>query len=229
MAAPTSIYSRPPPINTVGGAAPLTHHEWRTASNSAQYLLPSLHHLCDVNPRLKLLDIGCGSGSITATLALEIPMGHVTGVDSNPSILERAHLVATSWKASNVTFQEGDVAVGLPFEDASFDVVHCHQVLAWLKEPWATLREMLRVCKPGGLVSAREGDLQTEAVWPEMENLRKFHNMTEALMRLAGGSPDAGRQLLGWALKAGIKRDHVTVSWGSWGYSNVEEKKVWCK
>ncbi|CAG9949854.1 unnamed protein product [Clonostachys rosea f. rosea IK726] len=222
----TAPVPKPPQIPDPSGSTPLTHHEWRTASNSATHLLKALHALRDARPDVKLLDVGCGSGSITATLALEIPQGLVTGVDKDPEILKRAELVARSWEAENVTFQTGD-ASKLPFPDNSFDIVHCHQVLTWQKEPWVALAEMLRVTKPGGIVSAREGDFRTEAVWPETEGLKKFHDFTEKLMKTSGGHSDGGRQLLGWALKAGAKREDMRVTWGSWGYSSTEEKKAW--
>lgn len=62
----------------------LRSHTWRTAENSAAYLLGSLR------PHMRILDIGCGPGTITADLAERVPEGHVTGVDRSPEIVERA-------------------------------------------------------------------------------------------------------------------------------------------
>ena len=61
----------------------LRSHTWRTAANSAAYLLPSL------KPHMKILDIGCGPGTITADLAALVPDGQVTGVDRVPGILKK--------------------------------------------------------------------------------------------------------------------------------------------
>ena len=57
----------------------------------------------------------------------------------------------------NVRFGTGDV-YHLDFADDTFDVVHAHQVLQHLTDPVAALGEMRRVCRPGGLVAARDGD-----------------------------------------------------------------------
>lgn len=204
------------------------HHELRTAENSAGYVLATLRSMKEINPRLRLLDVGCGSGTISVTLAKVIPEGDVTGVDLKPEILPRAQAVADIAGVKNIKFIEGD-AYKLPFEDSSFDITHCHQMLTHLKEPWNALREMLRVTKPGGIVAAREGDLETECVWPELSGLLKFHKFAADTMKAAGGSATGGRQLLSWALKAGVKRDHITVSYSTWSYDTPSDKNSWGK
>src|SRR6478609_8621962 len=62
----------------------LRSHTWRTAANSAAYLLGSL------KPHMQILDIGCGPGTITADLAELVPDGRVTAVDHAPGILDQA-------------------------------------------------------------------------------------------------------------------------------------------
>lgn len=204
------------------------HHELRTAENSAGYLLPTLAELHKANPRLRLLDVGAGSGTISATLAKAIqPDGHVTATDIKADILPRAKAVADLAGITNIDYQEADVLSRLPFEDSTFDVTHCHQVLAHLPRPADAIREMLRVTKPGGIVAAREGDLETECVWPDLPGLAKFHTLAAAAISMAGGSSKAGRQLLSWALQAGVSRDQVTPGLGSWCYSEPQERKVW--
>lgn len=206
------------------------HHELRTAENSAGYLLATLAELHKANPSLKLLDVGAGSGTISATLAKAIqPDGHVTATDIKADILPRAKAVADMAGVTNIDYQQADVLGGLPFEDSTFDVTHCHQVLAHLARPADAIREMLRVTKPGGIVAAREGDLETECVWPDLPGLARFHTLTASFIRMAGGSPKAGRQLLSWALQAGVRREQVTPGLGSWCYSEPEERKVWGK
>ncbi|KAI9708184.1 MAG: hypothetical protein M1820_004138 [Bogoriella megaspora] len=210
------------------GAVPpqAIHHELRSAENSAAYLLPKLQKMRESNTELAILDVGAGSGTISATLAKLVPDGKVTATDLNKDILQRAQAVAGAAGVTNIEFKEAD-AYKLPFADGSFDITHCHQVLAHLEAPWEVLREMLRVTKVGGVVAAREGDQKTECFWPELPGLVKFHDFITEFMTLAGGSPIAGRQLLPWALKAGVERGKVTASYGTWHYSEPDEKRIW--
>jgi SAM-dependent methyltransferase len=203
-------------------------HEIRTAENSAAYLLPKLRSLTEANPHLKLLDVGAGSGTISVSFAKLIPDGHVTGVDVNAEILPRARTMAETAGVKNIEFREGSV-YKLPFADETFDVTFCHQVLIHIGNPWDALSEMLRVTKKGGVVAAREGDYETECVWPELPALIKFHKLMAGLMSAGGGTPTAGRQLVSWALKAGVERSQVTLSNSTLLYSTTSERKTCCK
>lgn len=176
------------------------------------------------NPHLTLLDVGAGSGTISVSFAKLIPDGHVTGIDLNPNILPRARAVAEMAGVKNIEFQQGNV-YKLPFADETFDVTFCHQVLIHIGTPWDALREMLRVTKAGGIVAAREGDYETESVWPELSELCKFHKLMAGLMSAGGGTPTAGRQLLSWALKAGAERSQITLSYSTSSYHTPSEKK----
>jgi SAM-dependent methyltransferase len=203
-------------------------HELRTAENSAAHLLPKLQSMKESNPHLTLLDVGAGSGAISVSFAKLIPDGHVTGVDLNPNILPRARAIAEMAGVKNIEFQQGNI-YKLPFPDETFDVTFCHQVLIHIGTPWNALREMLRVTKRGGIVAAREGDYETECVWPELPELCKFHKLMASLMSAGGGTPTAGRQLLPWALKAGVERSHITLSYCTSSYQTPSERKICCK
>ncbi|KIV99478.1 uncharacterized protein PV09_08898 [Verruconis gallopava] len=180
------------------------------------------------NPELAILDVGCGSGSISTTLAQLVPRGHVVAIDLDPTVLLRAQEVADELNVRNVVFNQGD-ALKLPFADNSFDISHCHQMLLYLQAPWDALREMLRVTKPGGLVAAREGDMDTECVWPETPELLMFHNLAANLIAAGGGDVRGGRQLLSWALKSGADRSRIVTSYSTWSYSTAEEKRFWAQ
>src|SRR3569833_1129136 len=210
-------------------ATQVKHHEWRTIANSCAYLQPSLHELHAANPSLKLLDVGAGSGTITAGLARQIqPGGRVTVTDLSEAILERARdLMAArgDMDMSQVAFQAAD-AYRLPFPDGACDVTHCHMVLAHLRDPADALREMLRVTRAGGIVAAREADIAMMCAWPEDPALGRFHDFTRAMHSSAGGSTTAGRQLVSWALEAGAEREQITFSFGARCYSSPEERKM---
>ncbi|KAL1858096.1 putative secondary metabolism biosynthetic enzyme [Diaporthe australafricana] len=182
----------------------------------------------DHNPRLKLLDVGTGPGTITIGFAQAIPQGHVTAVDLNPEALSLARAAAKTAGVDNMEFLEADIHQ-LPFADGTFDITHCHQVLTHIKAPWDAIRELVRVTKPGGIVAAREGDLASECIWPEISGLTKFHNFVSKIMELAGGSVSAGRQLLDWALRAGVDREQINLTYGTWGCSSASDKKTWAR
>ncbi|KAL9087505.1 MAG: hypothetical protein Q9165_006616 [Trypethelium subeluteriae] len=212
------------------GVAPpqAIHHELRNAENSAAYLLEKLRKMKENNPQLHILDVGAGSATISVAFAKLVPAGKVTATDVNKEIFPRAQAVAETAGVKNIDFKQAD-GYKLPFADETFDITHCHQVLAHLKAPWDVLHEMIRVTKPGGLVAAREGDVGTECFWPELPGLVKYHDFIVGFMKIAGGSPTAGRQLLSWALKAGVERGQITASYGTWCYSSPDDKQAWAK
>ncbi|KAK5257449.1 hypothetical protein LTR40_009579 [Exophiala xenobiotica] len=177
------------------------------------------------NPHLRLLDVGSGSGTISVSFAKLIPDGQVTGIDLNANILPRVRAVAETAGVKNIEFQQGSV-YQLPFADETFDVTFCHQVLIHIGTPWDALREMLRVTKRGGIVAAREGDYESECIWPELAELSGFHKLMAGLMSAGGGTPTAGRQLLSWALKAGVERSQITLSYSTSSYHTPSERKT---
>ncbi|KAF2017451.1 S-adenosyl-L-methionine-dependent methyltransferase [Aaosphaeria arxii CBS 175.79] len=129
-------------------------HAARTAEVEGSFVLPHLQ------PSHNILDIGCGPGTITYGFAPYVPDGRVTGIDLNQEILDQAYsnLSKRALPLSNVEFKIGNVLEGLKFDDDSFDVVFCNQVLLHTPDPVKALREMKRVCKPGGFVACRESD-----------------------------------------------------------------------
>src|SRR5439155_8811449 len=95
----------------------LRSHRWRTAANSAGYLLDAL------TPGTRVLDVGCGPGTITIDVAQRVAPGTVVGIDREPEVLDGARDAARAAGIDSVTFDVGDV-YALAFPNASFDVVH---------------------------------------------------------------------------------------------------------
>jgi SAM-dependent methyltransferase len=150
-------------------------------------------------PDARVLDVGCGPGTITADLAARVPGGDVTAIDAAADVLAQARQEAERRGLDNVRFDTGDV-YRLDFADGTFDVVHAHQVLQHLTDPVAALREMRRVCRPGGLVAARDGDYGGFFWYPEEPEMTEWLALYRAVARAIGGEPDAGRHLLAsWA------------------------------
>ncbi len=109
-----------------------------------------LRHL-PISANDRVLDVGCGSGSMSRLIARSFPQAEVVGVDLRERYLDFARARSRDEGIRNVTFGGGDV-FALPFADASFDVVWTKYLLQWLKEPKSALAELKRVTKPGGLV-----------------------------------------------------------------------------
>jgi len=212
------------------GYKTVAHHEWRTVENSAPHLLAPLQRLATQNPNLKLLDVGAGSGTITASIVKYLPpAGHITAVDLSPDIVSRASAHAQEvGAADHITFQTASVyELSKTFGENVFDVVHASQMLCHLDSPVEALSEMLRVVKPGGVVALREIDMRVWSCYPDTETMRAFHRTQLATHGAAGGSNAAGPSLVSWAMKAGAKREDIEASMGAWMYSTLEERKVW--
>jgi SAM-dependent methyltransferase len=175
----------------------LRSHRWRTAENSAGYLLPHL------TPGMDLLDVGCGPGTITVDLAASVRPGRVIGVDREPVVVAEATALLEASATSNVEFRTGDV-YSLGFADQSFDVAHAHQVLQHLTDPVAALVEMRRVLRPGGILAVREGDYGGFVWAPDDPVLDRWLELYHQVCRRNGADADAGRHLLGWAQAAGF-------------------------
>jgi len=196
----------------------LRSHRWRTAENSAAYLLAHLR------PGMALLDVGCGPGTITVDLAARIAPGRVTAVEVSADALELARAEAERRGRSNIEFVVSDVhALDLP--DDTFDVVHAHQVLQHVADPVAALREMRRVTRPGGIVAARDGDYAGFIWFPALPELDQWLAVYRTVARANGGEPDAGRQMLSWARRAGFTA--VTATSATWCFATPEDRAWW--
>jgi SAM-dependent methyltransferase len=125
---------------------------------------------------------------------------------------------------ANLDFGVGDV-YELTAATASFDVVHAHQVLQHLTDPVAALREMGRVCRPDGIVAARDADYAAMAWFPRLPALEHWMQLYQKVARSNGAEPDGGRFLRHWAHEAGFQ--DVTSSASVWCYSTDSERQWW--
>src|SRR3954467_6719155 len=195
----------------------LRAYRWRSAENSAGYLLPALR------PGLDLLDVGCGPGSITVDLAARVAPGRVLGVDVASAPLEQARELAA--RAGVQAEFRGGGGYALEGDDGSVHVVHAHQVLQHLTDPVAALREMARVCRPGGVIGVRDVDYGGFLTFPADPGLDRWLDVYYGVARANGAEPDAGRRLLSWAHAAGLR--DVTASTSSWCYASAAEREWW--
>jgi SAM-dependent methyltransferase len=196
----------------------LRSHRWRTAANSAAFLLDR------IGPGTDLLDVGSGPGTITVDLARRVAPGRVLGIDRSEEIVEAARRDAAAAGIPTLEFRAGD-AYALPVEDASFDAVHAHQVLQHLADPVAALREMRRACRPQGVVAVRDADYGGFHWHPADPVLGRWLELYELAARDGGGEPDAGRRLLGWARQAGFSE--VIPSASAWCFATPADREWW--
>ena len=197
-------------------AAVLSAHSRRGAADSAAYLLAHLRAGMD------LLDVGCGPASITADLAERVAPGRVVALDAAAGALEAARATLRERGLSEqVELTSGDV-MALPFEDASFDVVHAHQVLQHLADPVGALAEMRRVTRPGGIVAVRDAVYSAMTWFPEPAGMEQWRSVYMATARANGGEPNAGSRLLSWARAAGFADASASAS--TWCYATPADR-----
>jgi ubiquinone/menaquinone biosynthesis C-methylase UbiE len=120
-----------------------------------------------------VLDVACGGGNVVCAFARMVH--HATGIDMTPAMLDRARTVAREKSLSNVTWDQGQ-ATSLPYADGTFTIVVTRFSFHHFIEPLTVLKEMVRVCAPGGRVLVADMHTSTDsakgAEFNRMELLR---------------------------------------------------------
>ena len=142
--------------------------ELRAAEPQQQALLRAYLGEVDFPRAAHVLEVGCGTGAVSRSLALWPCVGQVVGVDPSPVFLERARQLANG--SANLTFEEAD-GRELPFEDASFDVVVFHTSLCHMPSPDRAVAEAYRVLRQGGQLAIFEGTTPRQR-WPSANTTR---------------------------------------------------------
>lgn len=190
-------------------------HAARTVANSAAYLAPL------VRPRMRVLDVGCGPGSITIDLARRVgSTGHVVGIDQSVEVVETARAAAAEAGVANVELRVGDAYDPAPGE--RFDVVHAHQVLQHLGDPVGALTAWRAV---GDIVAAREVIYSATTIHPLAPELARWRELMGALQTANGGDGDAGAKLKSWARAAGFASIETDVE--TWCFESAEGRAFW--
>src|SRR5215510_14710868 len=123
----------------------------RTVDRELGFLVPYLRL------GMRILDCGCGPGTITTGVAEFVAPGEVVGIDIEPSQIEAARRRAVGCGLPSAHFEVANV-YELPFPDASIDAAYAHTVIQHVREPLRALREIRRVLAPGGLLGLRDDD-----------------------------------------------------------------------
>ena len=128
-----------------------------------------------IGPSDRILDLGCGTGIVARKLRERLGGGaRITGVDANAEMIAKARSLApdVDWREAN--------AMSLPFDDASFDLVVCQQMLQFAPDPGVALAEARRVLAPGGRLVL--------ATWRPRHELPFFETLGEIAERHLGTS-----------------------------------------
>ncbi|KAK5045541.1 hypothetical protein LTR84_009159 [Exophiala bonariae] len=209
----------------------LSSHLLRTAETDAAFLLPHIkkHH--------KVLDVGCGPGTISLGFVKYASEGTTVGIDISAEVLEKAKSMAAEAEILNtgpgsISFEAGDILSGLSYADNSFDIVYCGQVLGYFVEspdlPVQALTEMRRVLKPGGILATRTGAEQH--FYPRSFDLDRLwvRNFERAVYKGVVPAVDSvGNSMPGLFRKAGFDLEigGIHVSAGTTVYSTPEARK----
>ena len=177
----------------------------RSAETHAKHLLPYL------KPGFRVLDFGCGPGTITVGLAKAVEPGEVHGIDMEESQIGLARSAAKAGGHDNATFHVGGVT-DLPFKDDSFDAAHCHAVLMHVPDTRATLAEVKRVLRPGGIVASREMFVSSSFLEPIIDDTDSAWATFSNLLAANGGHPQMGKELKKMFLEAGFSDVRASAS-----------------
>ncbi len=156
-----------------------------------------------------VLEVGCGVGSQTVTLAARSPDAQFISIDVSRTSLAEARRRVGNAGFTNVEFRQADI-FALPFGPESLDHVFVCFVLEHLARPVEALSLLGRVLKPGGTITIIEGDHGSAYFHPESSAAQAAIQCLVTLQRRAGGDGLIGRRIYPLMVEAGF--DGVRVS-----------------
>jgi SAM-dependent methyltransferase len=173
----------------------------------------------------RVLDVGCGPGVLATEVAQRCPEGQVVALDQSPERSRQAGMRLARFGGYALV---GDAAA-LPFEDSTFDLVYCRFLLEYLPAPERAVREMVRVCRPGGRVLLQDLDGQLLWHYPEDTELERQVSATLSVLARTGFDPFAGRKLYHHCYSAGLERlsSDVQVYHHYAGAIDAENNRLW--
>jgi ubiquinone/menaquinone biosynthesis C-methylase UbiE len=171
----------------------------RTLESHGAFFLPHL------SSGVRVLDCGCGPGSITLGIAARVGGAEVVGVDMDEGQIATATRLAAESGLANAAFRRAS-AYELPFPDASFDAVFSHALFEHLADPLRAATECLRVLKPGGVAGVATPDWGGFLVEPMTADLAAAIAAYEGHLAAHGGNARMGRRLAATMAAAGFER-----------------------
>ena len=165
-----------------------------------------------LGPGLRVADIGCGIGTVSAWMAEQVgPRGEVVGVDVSPEQIAQAREMAAPLALPQLRFAVGGASdTGLP--RGAFDLVFCRFVLMHMRQPEAALREMAALLRPGGLLVCEDGDFTSPFCEPPSAAFDRCFELYLALGAARGADFRIGPKLYRMFLEAGFTSPQVALA-----------------
>lgn len=174
-----------------------------------------------LEPRARLLDVGCGTGALFPSIKQRYPYSQLHGLDLNYRYLAFAPEGEAALCLGN--------ALSLPYPAETFDLVYCHYLLLWLQKPADALTEMIRVAKPGSFVFAfAEPDYGGRVDFPL--ELVQLGQLQQQALTEQGADTLLGRKLASLLSNSGLVDLQVGVLGGQWFFpteSATDETEWW--
>jgi SAM-dependent methyltransferase len=197
-----SIARRPAGSTGRGYVHGYQRREAARLDDQAFALLDLLHHGTQYPAGSSVLEVGCGVGSQTITLARRSPDARFTAIDIAIDSLAAARRRAHSAGLANVEFRHADI-YSLAEDSATFDHVFVCFVLEHLDNPALALQLMRGLLKPGGTITVIEGDHGSALFAPDSAAAKAVIECLVELQRRAGGDALLGRRLYPLLTEAG--------------------------
>ncbi|WP_086998136.1 class I SAM-dependent methyltransferase [Rhizobium sullae] len=177
----------------------------------SQKLAPMFIDFAGLADGEKVLDVGCGTGSLTFALARTAELGEIAAIDYSPVFVEETIRRNTD---PRIKVRQAD-ACALPFDDGTFDRALALLVLHFVPEASKAVAEMRRVVRPGGIVAA--------AVWDHLGGMPGMRMMVDTVAALS----DAGRQLRArYCFQPMMQPDEMKRTFVEQGLVNVTETQL---
>jgi len=177
--------------------------------DQSQTLAQLLHHDTLYPPGARVLEAGCGVGAQTVILARNSPHAHFTSIDLSLDSIAAARAAVARKGFTNVTFQAANL-FDPPFPEASFDHVFVCFVLEHLGRPLDALLQLKKVLKPGGTLTAVEGDHGSAFFHPHSDLAQRTIQCLVDLQARTGGNALIGRELFPLLNRAGFREVRVS-------------------
>ena len=156
-----------------------------------------------------ILEVGCGVGAQSITLAKNNPKAKITAIDISSSSIKEAKRLIKRKGITNISFHQGDI-LDLPFQAASFDHIFGSFILEHFSEPLNVLTNIKKLLKPSGTIRFIEGDHGSAHFYPNSDYAKKVIQSQIDVQKMTGGNANIGRELYPLLITAGFTSINIT-------------------